>query len=180
LSVSAFKALKGSRLDFRKLSPLSRILLAAEGTVTRLLEAWTLEPIGVSKLSQRCARLRSRFDPLGLPSGSRVMIRRIVLVGKRSRVPYVFAESRIALDHLEPRVRETLLHTEQPLGQVLQRFGVATTWEMLDARIISHRGQARILRVPAGGKLLERRYRIFGGGKPTFFITERFAARLGE
>ncbi len=167
------------QIDPRSISPLSRILLAAEGTVTSLLEAYMLEPMEIRKLDQRRYRLPRPLAALALPRGAEILDRRVLLVGRLSRAPYLYAASRIALDHLDGKVREALLGTQQSLGKILQEHRVETTWEMLGCRLKKAGSAGPLLGLSAGALSLQRTYRISVRGMPTFHITEEFPRDLG-
>ncbi|MBI5378877.1 MAG: DUF98 domain-containing protein [Nitrospirae bacterium] len=167
------------QFDPRVVSPLSRILLAAEGTVTNLLEAYLLEPMDLEKLGQTQRRLARPLPLLGLPRGAAILDREILLVGHETRAPYLYAVSRIALDHLDGKVRDTLLGTQKSLGKILQEHRVETTWEMLGYQIKKAGSVGPLLGLSTGAPLLQRTYRISVRGLPTFLITEEFSPHLG-
>jgi chorismate-pyruvate lyase len=161
------------------ISPLSRILLAAEGTVTSLLEAYLLEPMDVIILGQQRHRLERPLAAFGLPRGAEILDRQILLVGRKTRTPYLYAASRIALDHLDGKVRDALLETHKSLGWILQEHRVETTWNMLGYRLKKAGRVGPLLGLGAGAPLLHRTYRISVRGLPTFRITEEFSPDLG-
>ena len=167
-------------VDFKQLSPLLRALLVTDGTVTKLLEAWSLEPVSVRVLDQANRHLEAADDHLGLDQGDEVIKRSVMLVGTESQRLYLFAESLIVPASLPTAVREKLNAEPGGLGKIL-----------LDSRLETRReglwfGCERAAQIPApvaalcDGEFVTRSYRIIAGDKPLMRITERFPAALGN
>src|SRR5581483_7251551 len=92
-------------IDVCRLGIFQRLLLMTDGTVTKMLEAYTGEEIQVVRLSQAVH--------------SSVLDRKILLRGRSSQRNLLYAESIIALDRLNQPVRDGLLKDEMPIGQLL-------------------------------------------------------------
>lgn len=165
-------------VDLRRISPLARILLTTEGTVTVLLETCMLEPIDICKLSQELRRLSRPLPRLNLPRGAETLDRRVLLVGRESRTPYIFAASHIALDRLGEKVRDALLNTEEGLGMILREHEVETTWKILGYRLKRAGTIGPLLDLGHGTMVLNRTYQILIHGLPTFLIIEHFSPQL--
>src|SRR5262245_61177795 len=111
--------------------PLDRMLLTADGTVTTLLEACTDEPIttgttrlaGPAPLELLVAASGRWWHPdarlLDLAPGERVIVRQVILRGRRSGVPYVLAEALVAPDRLPDPIAERLRQPGSSLGRLL-------------------------------------------------------------
>ena len=58
-------------VNFRALSPFYRSLLVIDGTVTKFIEAFTMEPVVVERLSHRGVGLPADHEWLEAPPGPR-------------------------------------------------------------------------------------------------------------
>ncbi|MCC6390987.1 MAG: DUF98 domain-containing protein [Bryobacterales bacterium] len=159
--------------DAASLDLLQRVLLISDGTLTDVLEVAFLEPIELVKLAADTSPSSEVIPELQLEPGSPLMRRRILLRGATSRANYVFAESLIALDRLDPEFRAGLETTTNPIGRLWTERRLETWKEIL-----------RVWRCPEGelrehfgdspGGLLARSYRVFSSARPIMLITEYF------
>src|SRR6185369_847985 len=82
---SVSKGLHVLPLDLRTTTPLQRILLIADGTVTSLLEAYFQQTIIVSVIDQESNGTSVVHCQLDLPVGAIVLTRRVTLSGSLMR-----------------------------------------------------------------------------------------------
>ncbi len=146
------------------LSPVLRMLVVTDGTVTELLEAYFLEPIGVRKLGP--LRLEERQE--------RVYEREVLLVGESSRRVYVHAHSTILLDRLDAPLREGLLQTDKGIGRLLREAHMETFRELGPYWTEPAGPLAVCIGVLPSATLLGRTYVVFCREQPIMRITERF------
>jgi chorismate-pyruvate lyase len=113
--------------------------------------------------------------PLELEAGEPVMRREILLSGGRSGNRYVYAESLIVVNRLDPALRADLLDTNNPLGRVWVKHNLETRKEILkiwrseDPMPANHLGVSEVL---------ARSYRVFSAAQPIMLITEFIPADL--
>jgi beta-ribofuranosylaminobenzene 5'-phosphate synthase len=102
------------------------------------------------------------------------MHRQIVLRGKTSLSPYVYAEVQIATDRLPPRLRDDLLEGRVPLGAlwIMHRLEIFKERPRVRQRLAG--ALARHLRLREDDTLIERTYRTFTNGRPVFVVSEYF------
>ncbi len=164
--------LKG--LDLERLSPLERVLLTTDGTVTDVLAAHAWEPIAVRKIGQ--AVLHPVDPPAWLDAepGAALIEREILLYGERSRRRYLHAHSFIALDALPRDAREALLDTLTPLGEIMQAARLETFREILQCGLEASGPRGRWFARPETTPLVYRTYRVIHRDRPLMLITERF------
>lgn len=164
------------RLDV--LSPFLRALLVIDGTVTKFLEAYTLEPIDVHRLHQTTASLTEADPWLDAPAGASMVHRFTVLVGRESDRLYAWAESRIILERLSRSMRAGLDVEREGLGKILLDSAAETRreglWYGLETR---HDLPPEVAR-RCDGRFVTRAYRVIANGLPLMTITERFPAGL--
>jgi len=163
-------------VDAAALSPLMRALLVVDGTVTKILEAFFLEPVRIQRLAQSVESITDGCNWLEATAGDDVMHRKVTMIGAISGRVYAFAESRIMQDRLSQRVQRRLEETELSLGRILLEDNAETRRECL------WYGRECVTDVPetfveySGHEFVCRTYRIIAGGRPLMVITEHFPA----
>jgi chorismate-pyruvate lyase len=154
-------------LPAARLSPFHRNILVTDGTVTRTLEAFTLEPIEAVCLEQYPATLADSGhhadggEWLDAPAHEPVLVRRVELVGAHTRIRYVRAVSLIAPNQLPESFHAALATESAGIGAALQA-----------AAAESHRQLLYYGRPP--GTICARRYRVFVRSRPAMVIGEWF------
>jgi chorismate-pyruvate lyase len=152
--------------------PVQLLLLTTDGTLTDLLEALNGEKLCAVLLKQEIAPAETNIDALTLASGEPLLVREVVLRGQRSGTVYVHAESRIAIERLDDRIRRGLLTTNIPLGHLWKNNRVETFKEVLGSGI-EPSGQLSVhFGISPQTPLLLRSCRVSCGGKPVTLITE--------
>ena len=169
-------------IDLKALSPLLRSLLLIDGTVTKFLEAYLLEPVGVIRLEQANRILDQ--DDLGqqdswlqAPAGSDLIDRCVMLCGMESGRLLTYAESTIVTGRLTPAMLHSLGRESNTggLGRILLESRLETRREALwfgqESPVARLHQQAAAL---YSGACLVRSYRIIVSDLPLMMITERF------
>jgi chorismate-pyruvate lyase len=161
----------GTRPD---LSTLERVLPVIGGTVTEVLEQHLGEPLRAIRLDQRIGACTQPLPALALAVGESVLERRVLLRGATTSAPVLYAESLIALDRLDPRVRHGLLATDQPIGRLIRDNRVEIFRELLSCERVRAPRVAPSFGLPPETPLLVRTYRMANRGSPIMLITEWF------
>jgi chorismate lyase len=161
--------------EIRKLNRDLRILIACNGTLTRILGILADDDIVVQIVEQQVHRTAPR--PTGLeqlPSG-RILQRRILLKGRSSGQAFVAAESLIAIDLLPPAITTSLTETERPIGEVMAASYLETFKEAAQVWVGKPPGWlTRTGCQDLQPKIVARRYCIITSGQPAIIITEHF------
>ena len=150
-----------------------RILIATNGTLTRILGVVTGEEIVVQVVEQQ-------LHPHGgvqseQLSGSRILQRRVLLNGQTSGRRFVGAESLIAVDLLPPTIAADLTSTNAPIGEIMAASRLETFKEPADIWVAeSPDWLAAATDQGAQERTVSRRYRIILDGQPVIVITEYF------
>lgn len=164
-----------------KLNRDLRILVATNGTLTRILSVLANEEIVVQIIKQQIHDDTVKLAELKHLSIGRILQRDIVLKGRNSGIPFVAAESLIAVDLLPPGVTTALLETDRPIGEIMVASCIETFKE--EAKVWSG-GLPGWLEVDGYHKsrkgTIARRYRNIAGGKPVMIITEYFLRNVFE
>lgn len=157
-----------------ELSPLMRALLVIDGTVTKILEAYFMEPVKVRRLSQSIEALRESDFWLEAAAGETIVARSVALVGQASGRLYTFAESRIMLERLDPRMQQGLKDELLGLGRILLDSNVEVRRECMWYGFEQLSGLPAPLAESCGMDFVSRAYRVIAGRQPLMQITERF------
>jgi chorismate-pyruvate lyase len=160
------------------------MLLTADGTVTTLLEACTGEPIGTRTTRQAgpatldllLAATGAWWHPnsglLELARAERVIARRAILAGARSRVAYVLAESLVVPGRLPGACAERLMRGGASLGRLLLADALETRRELLQIIGVRAGEASDALGVAASATVARRTYRIVIRGRAVAAVTE--------
>lgn len=161
-----------------RLTPFQRALLVTDGTVTHLIEAYTLSPIEVVPLREAEQTLDIEHAWLELPIDDPVVTREVVLqtptTDAQAPKIHAYAISHIVYQRLPQSVVDGLKLRTGGLGTLLQK----TIWET--RRDLLWWGVERAVDLPdAIGHLeskafLSRTYRIVAKSDPLMLITEKF------
>ncbi len=160
--------------DTPPLTRFQRMLMGADGTVTHILEAYADEPIEVVKLHQGVEGAAVVDAHLRLAADDEVLRRRVVLRGRRSRRPLLYAEASVALSRVEPTLLDGLVGTDKPIGLLLAENRTETFREVL---VIDREPAGAVgthFGIGPADELLFRTYRILTRGEPIIVITEKF------
>jgi chorismate-pyruvate lyase len=160
-------------INLRTLSPYQRALLATDGTVTKFIESFMMEPVDITLLSEGEHELTADHPWLDTPAGTTVISREVVLRGRHSRTFYAHAVSLLAAGRLPDEMRRTLPTDRGGIGRWLQNSKLETRREIL------WYGRETVADLPAAaglstdGRFISRTYRIIAGS-PIMLINERF------
>ena len=161
-------------VNLRVLSPFQRALLTIDGTVTKFIEAFAMEPVDVRLLSHEARQLLVDHEWLEAPAGSSVVAREVVLTGRYRGDVYSYAPSLLVTDRLPEAVQAELVTNPGGLGKILIAARVESRREIL------WYGRERLEETPPGvaglrpGEFISRTYRIISGGQPIMLINEKF------
>lgn len=145
-----------------------RALLMADGTVTKLLQAYFQEAIQVCLQQQNVQSLSvTDSQAMGLPVRDSYLYRSILLRGKNSQRVYLHAESWIDLSAFAAEVQQAFLAAELGIGEILQLFHLATYRQI--SKIFTEQHAEN----PAYTRYYTRSYAIYLT-EPCIHITERF------
>ena len=163
-----------SGVNLRALTPFQRALLVIDGTVTKFIEAYVMEPITVRIIGQHQHHLSARHIWLEAEVGMTVIGREVVLEGGYSGVLHAHALSLVVPERLPQAALDQLGENPGGLGRILLDNRLEARREVLwYGREMSGSLPAAIRsRMPGG--CLTRTYRIITGGHPVMLIHERF------
>jgi len=174
LRIDLQDSLRQSAVDPRKLSSFQRILLTTDGTVTEILEAQLWEAIHIVKIDQGIFDADTAIPYLDIGPGTQVMMRKVMLRGKYSHKNYIYAESILVPDRLPDVIREALMETQKPIGQLIMQNRMESFREILNCRLEEAGELAEYFDIQPEDNLVSRTYRVFANRQPMMLITEKF------
>ena len=152
---------------------LRDLLALHEGTVTRFLERLSAEPVDVVKRTVFPVAADAA-NRLGVDEGAPVTERHVVLRGRHSLVPFLYARSLMCADRVPEAVVRALADTDDPIGRILTEHGVDYRRQRavrIDPAIPTHRLHDVCLPARA---VMARRYALVFAGVPAVDISEWF------
>jgi chorismate-pyruvate lyase len=157
---------------------LPRLLRDNPHSVTHLLETLTGEPLTANVLQQNSMTARAGNE-LEVGVDRTITQRIVVLLGHRTGVPYVYAESVFVPERLSLQVCTQLEHTSDPIGRILATQGLALT--RVDLAPPAERPQHVLDTVAPGAVIVwARAYRLMMGDMAVFAIREWFFRSILE
>jgi chorismate-pyruvate lyase len=167
-------------INMRALSPLQRALLVIDGTVTKFLEAYTMEPIEVTTLGQAEQTLENAQEWLEMRAGNEVLARHVKIMGAYSGRLYAYAIS-LTNPHAIPRdIRAAMEIQGGSVGRILLSSRVEQRREVLWFGKESAATLPTEVREIYDGDVLSRAYRIVVDGRPVIMIIEKFPLRRDD
>lgn len=167
-------------INMRALTPMQRALVVIDGTVTKFLEAYTMEPIEVTTLGQAEQTLEEAQEWLEVRAGRDVLARHVTLTGGYTGRLYAYAIS-LTNPHAIPRdIRAAMEIQGGSVGRILLSSRVEQRREVLWYGKESSDGLPDEVRSRYDGDLLSRAYRIVVEGRPVIMIIEKFPLRTDE
>jgi len=161
-------------VNLRALTPFQRALLVIDGTVTKFIEAVTMEQVEVQLIDQATQRLKTEHRLLEVLSQTPVINRRVLLLGKYSRTLHAYASSVVVPERAIPDFNKKLEIPGESLGRMLLESRMEQYRELLWC------GRERLADPPdaikehAGKSFLSRTYRISTEKRPVMLINEKF------
>lgn len=165
-------------VNLRALSPIQRALMVIDGTVTKFLEAYTMEPIEVTTLGQSVQTLEVGQEWLEVKAGDDVLARHVTLTGGYSGDLYAYAISLTNPAAIPRDIRAAMEIQGGSVGRILLSSRIEQRREVLWYGRESVDGLPDSLRTLYEGDLLSRAYRIIVGGRPVIMIIEKFPFRV--
>ncbi|MBT8507728.1 beta-ribofuranosylaminobenzene 5'-phosphate synthase [Methanomicrobiaceae archaeon CYW5] len=158
------------------LSPMQKILLGTDGSVTTLLENALGCEVTVNTLFQEVVPADERVaSSLGIRTGEQINHRIITLNDRETGKALLYAVSDTPLSRLDPSFRDDLMQADIPIGRIMQKHHLEARRELKEVRACrADPAISGILGIFRHEPLLSRKYHIITGGKPLIAIRETF------
>lgn len=153
---------------------LQRLLLVTDGRITDIVQAYSGETVEAVKIQQKLVTCDAQFAALQLETQQQLIERSILLQGTTTKTNYLYADSYLVLERLEPEIRNQLIFSRQPIGKLLRENKVETYREIIDCGIEPAGKLAQYFGIPASAEIIYRTYLVLINGLPVMQITEKF------
>lgn len=179
LSAQSSRPLDLQPVNLRSLTPFQRALLSIDGTVTKFIEAYMLEPVESVLLTQQNQRLATDHLWLALPAQSEVIARQVLLRGRYSVTVYAYAVSLLVTERLPQTLLRDLAVEPAGIGRVLLNSQIENRRELLWYGRETNADLPTEIGRYIGSDFISRTYRILAGGQALMLINEKFPAGEG-
>ncbi|MFQ6051237.1 MAG: chorismate lyase [Candidatus Hydrothermarchaeota archaeon] len=179
-NVNLFESLKKVERDLgRKLTPVERIILTTDGSITTILESLSGEKVNVRTVLQRVIKSDKEIsNSLSIREGSDVNERIVIL---ESKYPLVYAKSYTPLSILEPWFMDNIMKEDIPIGRIIRKLKMEIRRDL--ERIFmtnANRNISKLLETQENERLISRSYLIFYKKKKLLHITEVFSPKINS
>jgi chorismate-pyruvate lyase len=156
------------------LSPVQKILLVTDGSVTRILEALLGCEIAVKTERQEVIEADKRVaDMLSIDIGDEVNFRVVNLIGS-SKV-LMHAISYTPIKRLKSDFKEDIMKADIPIGRIMSRLKIEARRELRDVGFFkANKKFSSLFEIEEGALLLKRNYNIIHNNEILLNITEIF------
>ncbi|KQC03416.1 MAG: beta-ribofuranosylaminobenzene 5'-phosphate synthase [Methanoculleus sp. SDB] len=158
------------------LSPLQKILLTTDGSVTGLLEAISGHEVAVRTRFQEVVSADSECSmSLDVAPGQAVNHRVVELQDSETGDVLIYAVSDTPLARLRSEWQNDLMRADIPIGKILKKYEIEGRRELLDVRMTKpDPALSRVFGIGGDDRLLRRKYQIIHDEAPLIHIEEIF------
>ena len=159
-----------------RLSPVQKMLLGTDGSVTSLLEVVTESHIEIETLEQRVVPADEAVaKELQIDPGDEVNYRVVLLKKADSSEALVYAISETPLKRLEATIKDDLTRADMPIGVILKKHRIESRRDITSAAFLpAGQEHCRAFGVFAREIMLTRSYKIIRHEEPLMAIKETF------
>ena len=159
--------LRNKEINFFDLDICARLLLVTDGTVTELLEALVREPIILGYRHQSIQKNDNLTE-------SNCLNRTITLQGELSETHWIYAKSRVFLEHLSRRAQSMLIDESVPIGKILNIESSDNHRQIIDCGFETDIYAAEQLKLAPDNRFLFREYEVISNSRVLMTIKEWF------
>ena len=170
------QAIREIEAQVGRISPVQKVLLGTDGSVTQLLESVTGKQVVIKTLVQNVVPAdRETANNLSITEGDPVNYRIVEIRAGDTGDVLIYAISHTPLSRLSPEFRDDLMRADIPIGRIIQQHHIEARRQILNARVLPATDETgRIFSIARNEPVLSRQYRIIHSGKPLIFIEEQF------
>jgi beta-ribofuranosylaminobenzene 5'-phosphate synthase len=176
VSFSVIKKISELESIVGRLSPVQKMLLGTDGSVTSLLEILTGSSVEIETLAQRIIPANQAVaKELNVNPGEDVNYRVVKLKKAGTGETLIYAVSHTPLKRLDESFRDDLTRADVPIGVILKKHKIESRREINSAWFLqADREFSQIFNIFPRELMLQRNYKIFRHGEPLITIEETF------
>ncbi|RPJ53991.1 MAG: DUF98 domain-containing protein [Methanobacteriota archaeon] len=170
------RAIQRLEQEIGTLSPVQKILLGTDGSVTNLLEMITGSPVAITTLAQSVVPAdEESAAALGISSGEEVNHRVVQITNSQTGKVLIYAISNTPLSRLSPSFTFDLMKADIPIGKILQKHRIEARREIAHLRLLrADETLSTVFGIFEHEPLISRQYQIIHRKKPLISIEEIF------
>lgn len=159
-----------------RLSPLQKVLLSTDGSVTSILEMVTGSQVGIRTRTQYVRPAGpEEARKLDIMPGEEINFREVDIVEEQTGRMLIHAVSCTPLSRLAPSFRHDLMQADIPIGKIIRHHRLETRREITDVEVgEAGRDQAAGFGICEHEPMLSRDYRIIHERQTLIAIRESF------
>jgi beta-ribofuranosylaminobenzene 5'-phosphate synthase len=159
-----------------RLSPVQKMLLGTDGSVTSLLEVVTGCPVEIETLMQKVVPADEAVArELQVNPGEEVNFRVVLLKTANSQEALVYAVSHTPLKRLDASFKDDLTKADIPIGVILKKHRIESRRDITSTAFLqAGQEHCQAFGVFAREIMLTRSYKIIRHGQPLIAIKEAF------
>jgi beta-ribofuranosylaminobenzene 5'-phosphate synthase len=170
------QAIRDIETQVGRISPVQKVLLGTDGSVTQLLESVTGKKVVIRTLVQKIVTAdRITADNLSIAEGDPVNFRIVEIKTKENNEVLIYAISHTPISRLSPEFKDDLMKADIPIGKIIRQHHIEARREILNACVIPATDEtSRVFAICKNEPVLSRQYQIIHEKKPLIFIEEHF------
>jgi beta-ribofuranosylaminobenzene 5'-phosphate synthase len=159
-----------------RLSPMQKILLGTDGSVTSLLEVVTGSPVEIETLVQKVvAADEAVAKELMVNPGDQINYRIVKLKNAKTGETLIYAVSHSPLKRLDISFKEDMIRADIPIGVILKKHLIESRREITNIGFAeADQEYSQVFNIFPRELMLSRDYKIFRHGEPLIAIQETF------
>lgn len=175
-SFSVTKQISDLENSVGRLSPVQKMLLGTDGSVTSMLEVITGCPIEIETLVQKVIPADDAVAAeLKVNPGDEVNYRVVKLKKANTSETLIYAVSHTPLKRLDPSFKDDLTKADIPIGVILKKHQIESRRDISTTGFSrADRELSKVFNVFPRELMLKRSYKIFRHGEPLIAIQETF------
>ncbi|MCK5140371.1 MAG: DUF98 domain-containing protein [Thermodesulfovibrionia bacterium] len=168
-----------------RLSLFQKIIAVTNGSITQLLEIYSGQTIVIDTISQEIGMPESDLSEFpGICMKDKVSRREVMIKGKYDEKVFAYARSYMPMKYLPPKLSQSLIKEDTPLGKLLIRHKIEGRRELNDVCIKGSREydlkfmkyeekfKGNKKKFISGNKFLIKKYNFISNGRIIIYITE--------
>jgi beta-ribofuranosylaminobenzene 5'-phosphate synthase len=156
------------------ISPVQKILLTTDGSITGIFEALTGEEVSVDTEEQKVIPASEEVaEVLNISAGEEINYRVVNL--KNSKGVLVHATSCAPMKKIPSEFKDKITKADTPIGKIMRELKIEARREIVSCSVaVADEKLAGLFDVPEGSNLLKRNYNIIHKNEVLLNITEIF------
>jgi len=164
--------------SIHQIDPLTRLLLASDGSVTRLLKALLLSPVKLEVQRQEIAPLDQEMADYLETDPDQMAINRDIWLMRGDQERLIYAYSVLPVSRINKRLFQEITQSKKPLGALIAKYNLPALRDRLVLGLVQSKQIASDLGLPKEHSFWARCYRLSAKEELMAAIFEIFSPRI--